>query len=318
MPGREAREDPPVKQAIDPNGSVVSFLEALTKMAQPEPSAQLPKFDGTCPLDEFMAQFTLICQARKWGSIKKAEKLAAALSGKARSVLLTMSPELNEDSYDELVYALQERYHVGDKARRSLIGLYNKRQGPTEDAVTFGRSICQMMAEAYPQAQVKEREALMIQNYQNGLKCKEARRQVLKAMPTSLAQAMDIAILEETLESWMDPSADDQKDKKAAKPQNRVGAVGEKSDSGEAAMEEVRKLRAELAQKETSNNTGNSADRPRPPKCWACGGAHVLRNCPDTNPAERRKILERRKAVFTEVARKLRQEEEEKKESQLN
>ncbi|RLU19027.1 hypothetical protein DMN91_009385 [Ooceraea biroi] len=116
-------------------------------------------FDGTVPLREFFAQFSLIARANDWNESAKAVALASSLRGKARAVLDSVADvELLE--FPELKSKLELRFGESEFAQNYYYQFINRKQRFGEDFSTLGADLERLSRLAYPECSHEVRDKI--------------------------------------------------------------------------------------------------------------------------------------------------------------
>ena len=245
--------------------TATKLLQALSKPKE-EPIS-IPEYDGTEDLDGYLAQVSMIFSFEDVDQLDCARLLSRALRGDALEVL-TFMPPLGPRSYEYLLQDLNLRFGTGDQRRKSIVALFNIKQD-TEDVRCFGQAIRRMTLKAYPGESKDKLQPMMVQIFMQGLRDVVVLQHVLRQLPGTLKEAIDIAMLEETLET-LEPTT-----------QNDIS----KPDS-EDLLKEVRNLVSDIRNQRFFLTV----------VCWACKGKHKINDCPNISKEDREVIITQKRA----------------------
>jgi len=111
------------------------------------PTLKLSRYDGSQPLETFLAKFDNCCQYYNWSEREKVCHLRNALEGRAGAVLLETK---RQDTVDQLIQLLKSRFGSQDQTERFRIELKARRRGKNESLQSLFNDICRLMTLAYP------------------------------------------------------------------------------------------------------------------------------------------------------------------------
>ncbi|RLU19061.1 hypothetical protein DMN91_009419 [Ooceraea biroi] len=107
-------------------------------------------FDGTVPLRENFAQFSLIARANDWNKPAKAVALASSLRGKTQAVLYSVA-DAESLEFAELKSKLKLQFGESEFAQDYYHQFINRKQRFGEDFSTLGADLERLSRLAYPE-----------------------------------------------------------------------------------------------------------------------------------------------------------------------
>lgn len=232
------------------------------------PHVKTPKYSGKADWEAFHAQFELLARAANWSGDAKALQLAMCLTDEALSCLLQLSPAERED-YGALVGALQRRFGQFNQPGVLRAELTNRRRQPGEPLRVLANDIETLARRAYAHMPIIVQNELARDQFIRALSPRELRVQTQLAHPSSLQEALELAVEREAVgaaaESYQEPVA------------RALMHSGPSQETPVWAAELTELLRA-VSLHQTRNSP---SPRRGPPVCWTCGQqGHISRWCP--------------------------------------
>ena len=234
-------------------------------------------YDGTVPLREFLAQFSIIAHANFWSEAEKGMVLASCLRGKARSLLDSCADSGEMFSFSELKRKLELRFGESELSQNFYLQFTNRRQLPGEDFPTLGAELERLSRKAYPECSHEVRDKLACSQFVAGLTDGFVKRSLLVEGVNSLRLAVERA---KTLK-FINANSFAEKKIEASRG-FRVAQSYLKGESGNLAREDKRKEgKQTLKFKNRSGSSSNGKE------CWQCGAVgHFRAECPSAGRAE--------------------------------
>lgn len=247
---------------------------------------QVPTYDGTSPLKDYLVQFELIAELNGWDEFTQALQLAASLRGPANAVLADLEPRRRRE-FGLLVDALEHRFGRRNQTELFKAMLRNRSRQPSETLPEMAHDIKRLLSRAYPDASLEMKETLAKDFFIDALGDSDVKWKVYQARPMDLDDALTVAV---ELEAF---------GLAESKKLNRklgVRTIGERQDtkSGSGEIKDLTEtISAALAkgfeelterltkmQKPTKVWQGDKK-KPNDGKCWGCGElGHYRRDCP--------------------------------------
>ena len=243
------------------------------------------RFDGSLPWGDYWAHFEACWELNDWTDREAALVLAASLSKTACKVL-SPKPKDNRGrqrslNIYELKGRLEQRYGPGDLPERFLVKLNSRRQGLNESLQELGVAIRELSSQAYPNATDVFLERLKVVHFRDAVTEAEIRNALFRIRPTSLDEAVKIAM--ET-ESFMQIEAHREKSRRVRKVRKiESNDVYERLGRLEQKQEELMTLLSSLvgAQKSQKRQKRSQASSRQCFNCREFG--HIKRKCPYLN-----------------------------------
>ncbi|KAG7496361.1 hypothetical protein JOB18_017623 [Solea senegalensis] len=161
-------------------------------------NVKTPKFNGKTAWEVFIAQFELLADAVGWTDEHRALQLALCLTEDAASCLLLLSREERGD-YGALVGALQRRFGQYGQPVLLRSEFHNRRRRPGEPLRILASDIEYMCKRAYETMPPAVQRELARDQFLQALSPKELRVHTLLARPTTLNEALELAVEREML-----------------------------------------------------------------------------------------------------------------------
>lgn len=156
-------------------------------------------YDGTTPLREYLNQFNLIARANNWNNEKKMVALAAALRGKATSVLNCFK---DSETFDltTLLEKLEARF--GEHLGSSSYSLFqNRRQKLGEDLPTLAADIEKLASLAYPEVSLEVQDKIACSQFITGIYHVGVRETLqlehITSLKVALTRALEVKAIKE-------------------------------------------------------------------------------------------------------------------------
>ncbi|KAL3882517.1 hypothetical protein ACJMK2_028853 [Sinanodonta woodiana] len=137
-----------------------------------------PTFDGTTPLMDFRAHFSMCAGINRWTQEEKGLYLAVSLRGQAQQLLGSGTPD-----YDKLMDSLERRVQLRSRKRREH-----------ETLPEVGQAIRRLASLAYPKAPEELLETLSKEQFNDSLTDSELRLRIQQARPKSLDEAIPVRV----------------------------------------------------------------------------------------------------------------------------
>lgn len=229
-------------------------------------SVKTPKFNGKTAWEVFIAQFELLADAAGWDAKHRALQLALCLTEDAASCLLLLSRGERGD-YGALVGALQRRFGQYGQSALLRSEFHNRRRRPGEPLPVLANDIEYMCKRAYNTMPPAVQVELARDQFLQALNPAELRIHTLLARPTTMNEALELAVEREMLSREVGVPEDPPVVRVVSVPGGQAGGPGGRRESGQAAALPM----------------GPSHTRPRrrTQNCWGCGQpGHLLLQCP--------------------------------------
>ena len=123
----------------------ISGEELIPKRTPMKPG----RYDGSSPLESFLAQFDICARHNRWDPQQKVDFLRCSLD-KSASQLLWDYGSRSDITYDELVARLRARFGTEDQAETYRIQLYYLRQRSDQTLNDLSQEVRRLVALAYP------------------------------------------------------------------------------------------------------------------------------------------------------------------------
>ena len=188
---------------------------------------KLQKFDGSENWKSWWAHFQNCAVYNDWTKRDKLAFMKCALTGNAAQVLWDTDASTT-GSFRKLLTMLKSRYSGERQAEKYRAELQIRRRKPHESLSALHHDIRRLMALAYPKLTADAREEIACDHFTNALSDSEFALKVKKRAPTSLDEALRVAL---RLEAWakstkMTETHDERNDR--AKPKIRAAGNQDK------------------------------------------------------------------------------------------
>lgn len=280
IPAKSANGEPVV---VETKPTPVSYLATASRPVK-KPSI----FDGRTPWEAYHTQFEIVANINNWNNEEKAAFLATSLKGQALMVLSNLPPE-GRSHYESLVTALESRFGNRRQTELNRMKLRSRSRRRDETLPELAEDIESLARLAYPDASSTVLETLTRDQFIDALTDDEIRLRVAQSRPTSLREALGVAL---ELESFSLAA------RRRTRPVRIIEAPikpadtdsGELADNASGMLKKSPDLLSEL--REMTNEMRNFVrsmsrrdKRPRSPsktkrKCWTCESEeHLQKDC---------------------------------------
>jgi Zinc knuckle len=226
--------------------------------------------------ENYLFTFELICELNSWDDGKKAVILGISLAGSALIAYKDIPVETRKN-YKELVAALRRKFSPVERVQLEKLKFASRRRLGEENFSEMAHAIRNLAARAYPLLTTEAHEELALDKFIAALP-DTIRLLVRQRMPASLAEAVSVAMLQETaLET--EKSTPIQGTSKSveicvATPQSRLEEMLQENTS---AMRQMAEAITKLTIDKSGGNTGQGQERGR---CFNCNGrGHFRADC---------------------------------------
>ena len=242
-----------------------------------KPIIKPTKFDGTGDLSDYFSHFDLCVRANAWTEAEAGMFLGLSLGGQARRLLTGLKPATAE-GYKKLRTALMLRFEPPKQTETYKMLLRTRKRKGGEDMQALQEDLTKYTRMAYPEADAKTVDALVLDKFLLALGDNRLRQWVYQMQPADLQTAVMTAI---SAEAYL---ANDEEDK----PKVR-GADATLSEHMKTSADRIERIAAAvegLSRKVDQNaggNTGSQSKRKGPANsgCYYCGvEGHFKRECP--------------------------------------
>lgn len=266
QPGTTHSRDDVKPQVVNKHGGAQTHSECIRD--SDKLAIKTPRFSGKTDWDAFKAQFELLADAAGWSEKHKALQLALCLTDDAAACLLLLSPAERND-YNALVGALHRRFGQCSQPVLLRTEFHNRNRQQGEPLRILANDIECLCKRAYADMPSSVQNELARDRFIQALSPRELRVQTQLAHPTTLSEALELAIEREIL------GAEIVADK--ITPIVRAAEMTELCHRAPAWMDNYTNA--------TTMRPGRSASEPRPRRrlsvCWGCGQpGHLIRQCP--------------------------------------
>ena len=242
------------------------------------------RYDGTTPFREYWAHFDACWDLNNWSNEEAALILACSLSKSACKVLIPKPKDSRGKerrlTISELKCRLERRYGPGELPESFMVKLQTRRQGLHETLQELGEAIGELVSQAYPDVPDTFLERMAVLHYRDSISDAEIRAALYRARPTSLDNAIKIAV--ET-ESWLTIEAQREKSRKVCtveKMETKTTEVSERLDRMEKHQDELKSWLTDMASSQKAVSSHKRSKRV-PLQCFHCHElGHKKSNCP--------------------------------------
>ncbi|PJE78522.1 hypothetical protein CI610_02538 [invertebrate metagenome] len=249
-------------------------------------------YDGTSAWLDYKAHFEACARINGWSKREKGLYLAVSLRGQAQGILGDL-PRGNQEDYEALVKALQERFAPPDQNELYRVQLLERRQKASESLPELGQAIRRLVNLAYPTVPSNVRDTLAKQQFIESLADSEMRIRIKQARPQDLTNAIRLAVELEAYNRAEKHGKDGRSYLRTATSEESNPAPTEKGETEkmltdmhlklDALKKEIEKLRSK---REGNQNANRGKDQPTnispgSKACYKCGSKnHFRRDCP--------------------------------------
>ena len=158
-----------------------------------KPRVRPATFDGSGSWTDYKVQFELVAELNGWGELAKAVYLAASLRGSAQAVLGDLDDERRRN-YSSLTAALGQRFGPENQTELFRVQLKNRLRRRDETLPELAQAIRRLARQAYPSANYQLQETLAKEHFIDALNDTDMRWRVFQSRPTSLEDAVRVAV----------------------------------------------------------------------------------------------------------------------------
>ena len=216
---------------------------------------KLQKFDGTESWENWWAHFKNCASYNRWTERDKLAFLKGALTGNAAQVLRD-TDRATTGSWKKQVKMLKSRYSGQQQAEKYRAELQIRRRKHNESLTELHQDIRRLMALAYPKLTAEAREEIACDHFTNALNNADFALKVKERAPTSLDEALRIAL---RLEAWKrSTKMTGQDEDRTDRPKHKVRTAGRQDDSKVSSSaghnDRLTKIEAEIAKMTANTN----------------------------------------------------------------
>jgi hypothetical protein len=253
--------------------------KAKSRRGMYQRNLRLSPYGGDAYVEQYLAQAQRTAHLAGWPRKTWGARVIAALEGKARRIIT--EDHLDQDmwpSFEKVAKLLMDNFGSGASPGVFQMKLMRRRRRDKETLADLAQSVLELVAKAHPTIKAKERQSLATVPFVSALTSKEQRVRVMATAPSTLSEALKVALAYENAEKC-DPEHDEIVVKKGAK----VRAMNVTSDSDTEDAQVQRKPAA--GKDKTNQGKKNKRGGRSPPSveqpCYSCGGTdHFAYNCP--------------------------------------
>jgi O-acetyl-ADP-ribose deacetylase (regulator of RNase III) len=240
---------------------------------------RLSPYGGDAYVEQYLAQAQRTAHLAGWPRKTWGARVIAALEGKARRIITEDHLDQNMwPSFETVAKLLMDNFGSGASPGVFQMKLMRRRRRDKETLADLAQSILELVAKAHPSIKAKERRSLATVPFVSALTSKEQRVRVMASAPSTLNEALKVALAYENAEK-----CDPEHDESVAKKGGKVRAMKVASDSE---TEEARAQPKAVPDRTRTSPVKKNQKRKRGPPsaeqpCYACGGTdHFANNCP--------------------------------------
>lgn len=157
-----------------------------------------PVYDGRSCWEAFLRQFEIVARINGWTDEDMSQRLLTALRGSATAVLQNLTDDLLND-YGRLKQTLSTRFGSQGQPEIARVRLRNRVQRRDEKLVELAEDIERLTRLAYPDTPEATLSSFAAERFIDALRQETIKQQVLIARPSSLQQALQIALQMESV-----------------------------------------------------------------------------------------------------------------------
>lgn len=196
------------------------------------------RYDGSAPWQSFFSHFEICASINQWSLENKARFLAAALKGRAQTVLQSL-PFGQHTNFEAMVTLLRTRFDPEGREQLYRTQLRGRRQKPKETLMELAQDIQINIDRAYSEMAETAKDELAIDYFLGALPDSEVRTRILQMRPSSLQDALRSAIELEAIST-----AEQERTGNAKSHPSKIRAATEQPPLGESdAPAPVREVR---------------------------------------------------------------------------
>ena len=152
-----------------------------------------PKFDNSGSLLTFLAQFEICARRNKWSDAEKVDMLKCSLLGSTAQILWDMGTD-KEDSFEEMVELLKQRFGTSGQAEAYRAQLRGKKQNKGESLSMLMTEIKRLMCLAYPGPTTEMGQIVARDAFIDALGDRQIAVKIREREPLTLDAAYQIAV----------------------------------------------------------------------------------------------------------------------------
>ena len=223
------------------------------------------EFSGDGSWRHYQSQFERVARINQWTE-DRLEYLWVSLTGEALAFVEGL-PEEQKDTYDQLCYALDQRFGAERLSTLHKATLLGRTRKEGETMAELGQDVRRLVNSAYPDFPILAKEEIAIERFLDAISCAETRLAIHQQHPKTLNDAIEHGL---QIEAWR--HADGLKHGKSS-----IRTVGEDSKVRVVEDAQVRLLNELKAQVDELKKTASAK---KLIKCFSCGKmGHMARDC---------------------------------------
>lgn len=156
---------------------------------------QLSQYDGSTPIEAFLAKFETAAEYNGWNKADKTAHLRNLLTGKAELLLWT----LDRPVYEDIITRLKRRFGSEEQQQLFLCELKARRRHESESIQELSQDVERLTYLAYPSTDPTTRNVLAREAFIEALNCRALEMKVREKDPRTLEEALRVAMRLETL-----------------------------------------------------------------------------------------------------------------------
>ena len=228
----------------------------------------LTKFDGTKKWSDFLNQFRRASKVNRWSEEDQVELLCLHLEGTALEFVNEL-PVSRVQRFESLVDALEGRFGTERMATIFKCELKQRKRRKGESLPDLGQDLRRLFRLAYPKSTLVEQEERLIEHFLEALGDRQCRLEVRRGRPTSLEEAIHLAMDAEAWELEEEETGKRARASRMDTSEPSLALLMNLTKLVEGLTDSVKSLDAQKAPKKDTM------------KCYLCGEAgHFKRQCP--------------------------------------
>ena len=173
----------------------VNQVPAIIAQSAPSVTVRPDKFSGEDSWDDYIEHFETVAIINNWTN-RKRQYLYVHLSGPALEYVNCLSRP-QKDTYEALCESLALRYSAVQLATVYKAELKGRLRLSGESIPALGHAIRKLVAKAYPSVERTAAEKFAIDAFENALTDREQRSKVSESSPSTLDEAVQLAVAKE-------------------------------------------------------------------------------------------------------------------------